>query len=256
MNQLRRRIQTAMQTRGGAAAWTPASIAGLKVWLDASQITGLNDGDAVATWSDLSGLANDVTQATASQKPTYKTAILNGRAVVRFDGVDDFMETAVNFGTNNSLAGDIVASVFVVYRKLNVNAGHAYGWGTGATMPLKSVGVYDDNSIQQYAFAGNNGLNFNSCASSTWFVREFHKSAGAINTTGETLLNGTSDLRSGSSANTPNVRGSDSFKVGRWTDTSYHLEGDVAELLVYQGTAASSNRAGIRAYLNAKWAVY
>jgi hypothetical protein len=255
MNPFRRRIQTAMQQGGGAAAFSPTDIAGLKLWLDASQITGLNDGDAVATWSDLSGLANDVTQATASRKPTYKTAILNGRAVVRFDGADDFMETAVNFGTNNSLAGDIVASVFVVYRKLNVNAGHAYGWGT-ATVALKSVGVYDDNSIQQYSFAGGNGLNFNSCASSTWFVREFHKSAGAINTTGETLLNGTSDLRSGSSANTPSVDGSHAFRVGRWVDYAYYLNGDVAEVLVYQGSAASAARASIRSYLNAKWTVY
>lgn len=255
MNPLRRRIQTAMQSGGGAAAFSPASIAGLKLWLDASQIVGLNDGDAVATWSDSSGLTNDVTQSTGSKKPTYKTAILNSLPVVRFDGSDDFMETSANFGDNNSLSGDLRCSVFIVYRKSSVSAGYLFGWGT-STIALQAVGIYDDNSIQQYGFAGGNGLNFNACANSTWFIREFHKSPGAINATGETILNGASDLRSGSSSNTPNVRGTDAFRIGRWAEAGLYLNGDVAEVLVYQGSAASYNRTAIRSYLNAKWAVY
>ena len=95
MNPLRRRIHTAMQARGGAAAWSPASIAGLQLWLDASQIVGLNDGDAVATWSDLSGNGLNFTQATASKRPLYKTGAQNGLPGVLADGVDDIMESAV-----------------------------------------------------------------------------------------------------------------------------------------------------------------
>ena len=120
MNPLRRRIHTAMQTRGGgAAAWTPASIPGLKLWLDASQITGLNDGDAVATWSDVSGNGRDFTQATASYRPTYKTNIRGSLPVVRFDGVDDYLA--------GSWAGTTVKTVVVV---LEI---------TGATPPFSAV---------------------------------------------------------------------------------------------------------------------
>ncbi len=74
--------------------FTPLKLPGLELWLDASQIVGLNDGDPVATWSDLSGNGNHATQATGSKRPLWKTAIVNGRAVVRPDGVDDYLATA------------------------------------------------------------------------------------------------------------------------------------------------------------------
>lgn len=96
MNPFRRRQFTAMQQGGGAAAFSPASITGLQLWLDASQITGLNDGDAVATWPDLSGNARDYTQGTASKRPTYKTSIRGALPVVRFDGLDDVVSRTYN----------------------------------------------------------------------------------------------------------------------------------------------------------------
>lgn len=66
----------------------PAS--GMILHLRASEITGLADGDPVSTWSDLSGAAHDAT-ASGSARPLYKTNIVNGKAVVRFDGTDDGM---------------------------------------------------------------------------------------------------------------------------------------------------------------------
>jgi hypothetical protein len=77
----------------GIAAIEPDAISGLQMWLDASQIVGLVDGDPVATWADASGNANDATQATGANQPLYKTNILNGLPVVRFDNTNDGMET-------------------------------------------------------------------------------------------------------------------------------------------------------------------
>lgn len=77
-----------------AVAFSPTSLSGLHSWWDASQITGLADGDPVASWSDMSGGGHTLTQATSAQRPTYKTSILNGKPVVRFDGVDDKLDTA------------------------------------------------------------------------------------------------------------------------------------------------------------------
>lgn len=51
----------------------------------------LNDGDAVATWTDGTGYARNMTQATSGSRPIFKTNILNGMPVVRFDGTDDFL---------------------------------------------------------------------------------------------------------------------------------------------------------------------
>lgn len=56
----------------------------LELQLDARDITGLTDGDSVTTWTDSSAAGNDVTQATASRRPVYKTSIIGSEPVVRF----------------------------------------------------------------------------------------------------------------------------------------------------------------------------
>ena len=63
---------------------------GATVVLDARRITGLNDGDAVSTWSDASGIGNHFF-ATGTGRPTYKVGIQGGLPVLRFDGADDFL---------------------------------------------------------------------------------------------------------------------------------------------------------------------
>lgn len=59
-------------------------IPGLALWLSSGAITGLVDGDPVASWTDLSGNGLHATQGTGSKRPTYKTGILNGRPAVQF----------------------------------------------------------------------------------------------------------------------------------------------------------------------------
>ncbi|MFH2141487.1 MAG: Calx-beta domain-containing protein [Bacteroidota bacterium] len=60
-----------------------------RIWLQSDKITGLIDNDPVITWTDNSGNSNDVTQPNASFRPIYKTNILSGKPVIRFDGVND-----------------------------------------------------------------------------------------------------------------------------------------------------------------------
>jgi len=91
--------------------WSPLDLPGLVAWYDASQITGLSDGDPVGTWSDLSGNSHDATQATAALKPLYKTNLQNGLAMVRGDGTDDVLlsdSLASNVGTIFAVLGNIL----------------------------------------------------------------------------------------------------------------------------------------------------
>lgn len=98
MNPLRRRIQTAMQQGGGAAAWTPASIAGLKVWLDMTDAASVTVATGASQINDLSGNGNHATQATGSKQPVYTSG-----DYITFDGVDDWMEIPAlgELGTNS-----------------------------------------------------------------------------------------------------------------------------------------------------------
>lgn len=69
------------------SGFTPADIAGLGLWLDAQQITGLADGDPVTAWTDASGNARNATADTASAGiPVYRSAGINGCPAVQFDG--------------------------------------------------------------------------------------------------------------------------------------------------------------------------
>lgn len=84
----------------GAAAVAPVNdpttIFGSKIHARyvASQITGKNDGDAISQWNDVSGHGRHLLQATGGKQPLYKTNINYSVPAVRFDGIDDFLQTA------------------------------------------------------------------------------------------------------------------------------------------------------------------
>jgi hypothetical protein len=63
-------------------ALDPQSIAGLKVWLDASQLA-LADGAALASWPDLSGAGNHGA-IVGTPGPAVRANAINGQRVVRF----------------------------------------------------------------------------------------------------------------------------------------------------------------------------
>lgn len=98
-------------------AWTPGSLAGLKLWLAANEIVGLANGDPVGTWPDLSGNGNDATQGTAANKPLWYTSTqtmgANARPIVWFDGTNDQMATGSMLGA----AYNTAITVFLVARK-------------------------------------------------------------------------------------------------------------------------------------------
>jgi len=79
-------IMKAVMAVAAGKKFLPTDISGLKLWLDASAITGVSDGGTITTWPDMSGNGYDATQATASAKPVFKTNILNGKPVVRANG--------------------------------------------------------------------------------------------------------------------------------------------------------------------------
>ena len=92
--------------------WTPESLSGLVVWLDANKITGLADGAEVLTWTDASTAGNNAT-GNSGQVPVYKVGIQNGRPIVRFDGAGDIL-TIAGLGTG-SFNGISKGTAFVVF---------------------------------------------------------------------------------------------------------------------------------------------
>lgn len=238
MNPLRRRIHTAMQGAGGTAAFSPTDIAGLQLWLDASQITGLNDGDAVATWNDASGNANNATQGTAAARPLYKVNIKNGKPALLFDGVDDGF--ALTTGLNLS-----AYTVFVVWAQSDaVN---------GSVSFIKSGDNYNYHYLNPayVAHQPGSGPTMTTYATATaagaWAMTEAYRS-------GTTLYigkNGTFDAGQASSINwaTDAIGAPYNFPSG----AAFNMEGYIAEMLIYNAGLSTGDRQLVEAYLTAKY---
>ena len=97
------------------AAGDPPVADGLALWLDASQLTGLADGQQVDTWTDMSGSGNSAILQTGSTK--YIASVINGLPAVRFSG-GEMMNVNLSSLANNSY------EVFVVEGRRNANAGY------------------------------------------------------------------------------------------------------------------------------------
>jgi hypothetical protein len=68
------------------ATYSPTNVANCVLWLDASQLSGLSDGQVITNWTDMSGEGNDATRDSGSTAnyPQYKTNVVNSLPVVRF----------------------------------------------------------------------------------------------------------------------------------------------------------------------------
>ena len=103
----------------GGSVWTPLTLTPM-IWLDATQL-GLSDGAAVAQFTDLSGNGRHFVQATAGNKPTYRTSGINSLASVEADGVDDHMTLAA-FGTQTAW------SAMFVFKQTAADTGEDTFW--------------------------------------------------------------------------------------------------------------------------------
>ena len=86
------KMPMARQRVGVPPPFTPKSIDGLVLWLDANAGITKDVNGQVSQWDDQSGEDNHAAQSTPASQPIHEANIVNGRPVVRFDGADDFME--------------------------------------------------------------------------------------------------------------------------------------------------------------------
>ncbi|WOO39342.1 LamG-like jellyroll fold domain-containing protein [Rubellicoccus peritrichatus] len=71
--------------------------ANLQVWLIAESGVVLDAVNGVESWANQAVSGGDVTQTSASEQPVLVSDALGGKPVVRFDGVDDFLEGDAGF---------------------------------------------------------------------------------------------------------------------------------------------------------------
>lgn len=229
--------------------FTPLSISGLVLWLDASYITGFNDGDSVTTWSDLSGNGNDATQATASKRPVYKVNIINGRPVVRFDGTDDFMAAPTGARPPTSYTVFIVAAINNLVPATYYRLIATLDSGGNVGLALMRQG---DNNTWRHTWG--TGVTTSDVEGGTVVVSVFDIVIGTHNGTTSSLF------ENGSSVGTPissaYSQGTNDVEVGSTSGgTIGFLNGDIAAIGIYTSSLSTTDRQRIERYLGSRYGI-
>lgn len=230
----------------------PVGVSGCRVWYKADALV-LNDGDAVATWTDSSGSGFDATQATAANRPTFKTNILRTRPVVRFDGTNDRL--LASLGTLNA-----PYTVFVVAKFAQTNqpaSDYDYVYVIGADSPdscssisrLAASNPYGANDAY-YSYSGTEPLQVGPVISGG----VFHLFS-QIQDTGATKHKLWLDGASQTVDNYPNnISTNGELGLGVWRPGPLNfLNGDIAEFLVYDSALSTTDRQAVENYLTAKY---
>jgi len=111
--------------------------------VDGSYNSTLANLDAVATWENLGSSALDVTQATGTAQPTFRTSIVGGQPVVRGDGGDSLQAAAATGWAylHDGSGSTVDAVVLMTNTALNTIAAtstgsatnRGFGWRTNTT---------------------------------------------------------------------------------------------------------------------------
>jgi hypothetical protein len=136
--------------RSSTLPFAPDQIADLAVWYKAGDPLNTVTGGAIEQAFDLSGNGRHGTSSSSSTRP-LDTTDPDGRAVMRYDGIDD----ATTVGSPPSLAGGV--TVFMAYRvREHVNGGGIItagiaGGSSGASQFFKFGGVFSANNVNLQA---------------------------------------------------------------------------------------------------------
>jgi len=256
---------------------------GLQLWLDADDSTtlyGATTGGSlvaadggVARWEDKSGNARHATQSTSANRPARKTAIQGGLDVLRFDGSNDSLSVASSTATFAFLHASN-ATVFIVYKPNGANPDALYSLIDNCRNGVTVTGYtlfYDDRSVvprndRIVSAGGLNADNFvtvsaDSFSPANTFVCITNVIKGQDGTAANRsrlYKNGTIDaaVNTGTGSTTGNA--TYDLKLGAaytWTDDTNFLNGDYAEIIMYDTALSDTNRAAVEAYLLAKWGI-
>jgi len=212
--------------------FSPNQVAGLVSWYKADAIAGLVDGNLVSTWNDSFGSKNLTVHTTA--KPTYKTNIINGLPVLRWDGTNDMSLHNSSF----SLAPP-TTYFFVGKQTDKANAGRFVDSVGGRNL------VYFSSSGFLSMFAGTataaDAIDHSGAFHVITAILNGASSSGYVDQV-QVIAPGT-DI--GSATATDLYFESDS--------TSMSLIGDVAEIIIYSASLSNANRLLVENYLKNKY---
>lgn len=209
--------------------------------------SSIADNFPLLVWEDSGPNDLDVSNGTAGTQPTYQTNERNGKPVIRFDGNDFLIRTAV---PGAMLMTGTEATLFCVVRA-NAGTGVEFQWGGSPD----ALGLYAALANIFYFDSGPVGsARFNPSAPAlwpdTWHVAECFRSGTGV----EILLDG--NLFNSSNAMVGGITtATQPMRLGMDTFGASPLNGDIAELIIFNRALTADERVAVRDYLKLKWGI-
>ncbi|QDP67161.1 MAG: hypothetical protein Unbinned3806contig1000_34 [Prokaryotic dsDNA virus sp.] len=210
------------------------------LWLDAESITGKTDGDSVSSWTSRHSSSVSASNSTSSTQPVYSTNEINSLPAIDFNA--DYLE--VDYGSNTSQP----LTAFIVCKYDVTSGGGSNNAIDGRDDPSGYRGVnFSMRSTGWGTYAGSSWVAPASGSPDTnWHIFTIH-----LNGASSTIRKDSSAHASGN----PGSQGTNGQILGMWKgkNTSYYMNGKIAELLIFEGTLSDSNRDLCEGYLAGKY---
>lgn len=216
--------------------------AGLKGWWSADSLALANNA-LVSSLTDLSGNGNTFVQATGASQPVFNTAQQNGLPGLTFDGARFMTAPAITSGANFTMFAvhKNTSAASAVRGMIHVGLGNGYSFNTttfsSRLMQARAAGDLNDGPFTLVTELWT-GQRTSSGPLWTFYV----------NTVNQVITNSTIGMTNPTTSST----------LGKFEDGigGFGWVGSVFEILIYDSVLTASERAGVEAYLNGKWAIY
>jgi hypothetical protein len=228
----------------GQTPWTPAQIT-TALWLDAADAATITTvSSAVSQWNDKSGNGRNVSQSTASFRPTYPSNILNGLPAVRFDGTDDRLQTASAFFTTRALA------MYVVARNRNLTGDSTLAGQELATNNNRYIFFTSSSTANRLMLllCDSSSTTLSGTPTSSFYIYEYEQSGSIVSlrANGDTATTNSSQSTT-NLASTPLVFGA------QRTDGGGFGAVDIGEVVCLPSQPSDAVRQRVEGYLAHKW---
>ena len=230
----------------------PGGVDGSSLWLRADRgVT--TSGSSVTNWANIIGTSSltEVTQGAAASQPTLVDNVLNGQSVIRFDGVDDNLESGsailgnVLFGTNE---------LTTFFAGIPNGNGRIFDWRNNATTRA-FLGL--NGGVVRYVFPNNNTNGTGGrteSATSPSLSTPYLISSETDNNRNDIYLNGgATDGFKTLGGSTLNILSSSRLYLGQNDAGTGRLSGDFGELIFFDRALSGTERRQVETYQALKY---
>jgi uncharacterized protein YqfB (UPF0267 family) len=232
------------------------------LWLKSDSISGLTSGSSVTNWLDVSGNSNDASQAAVDRRPLYLTNEINGKPVVRLDGLDSLIGDFMTVSDADNLDDTDGLSIFVLVKPQSLGFGIAEGLiskrETGDVNDSYSLFFGAANRLNIDLDTGNNRfpLPFQ-FQNGTWYLTEMIYDGTLVSTQRiKTFNSGVPDtVVTEFSTSIPNYNSD--LNIGYLTNVGGEttLGADLAEIIIFRDALNDAQRTIVENYINASYNV-